>query len=83
MYNPANFSVNYAASSNYSNSAGSVQSVTAVANVAFVGNGGTIPSGGTWLYVYMPYDTHYLTSRTLAGGATTPANEGGIAVRIA
>ena len=52
-------------------------------NVAFVGRGGAIPNGGTWLYIYLPYDSHYLRGVTLAGGATAPSNEGGIAIRVA
>ena len=52
-------------------------------NVAFVGRDGAIPNGGTWLYIYMPYDSHYLRGVTLAGGATAPSNDGGIAIRVA
>lgn len=63
--------------------ADSAGQTTIVPNVAFVGRGGAIPNGGTWLYIYMPYDSHYLNSATLAGGAATPSNEGGIAIRVA
>lgn len=66
-----------ALSVNYANRAG------VMPNVAFVGRGGAIPNGGTWLYIYMPYDTHYLRGATLAGGATAPSNDGGIAIRVA
>lgn len=52
-------------------------------NVAFVGRDGAIPNGGAWLYIYVPYDNHYLRSVTLAGGATAPSNDGGIAIRVA
>ena len=90
VYNPSNFSVNYANSSNYANSAGSAPAnggtawaTTVTPNVAFVGRDGTMPNGGTWLYVYMPYDTHYLRGVVLSGGAQTPSNDGGVAIRIA
>lgn len=76
-WNPINFSVNY--STNSSNA----WQTTIVPNVAFVGRDGAIPNGGTWLYIYVPYDNHYLRSVTLAGGATTPSNDGGIAIRVA
>lgn len=56
---------------------------TIVPNVAFVGRGGAIPNGGTWLYIYIPYDRHYLSGVTLAGGATAPSNDGGAAIRVA
>lgn len=79
-----------ALSVNYANSAGSAPanggtswSTTVMPNVAFVGRNGAIPKGGTWLYIYLPYDTHYLRGVTLAGGATAPSNDGGLAIRIA
>ena len=58
-------------------------SAAVMPNVAFVGRNGAIPNGGTWLYIYMPYDSHYLRGVTLAGGATAPSNDGGIAIRVA
>lgn len=76
-WNPINFSVSYATNSS------NAWQTTIVPNVAFVGRDGAIPNGGTWLYIYMPYDSHYLRSVTLAGGATTPSNDGGIAIRVA
>ena len=76
-WNPINFNVNYATSSN------NAWQTTVVPNVAFVGRDGAIPNGGTWLYIYVPYDNHYLRGVTLAGGATTPSNDGGIAIRVA
>ena len=76
-WNPINFSVNYATNSS------NAWQTTIVPNAAFVGRDGAIPNGGTWLYVYMPYDNHYLRSVTLAGGAPTPSNDGGIAIRVA
>lgn len=76
-FNPAVLRVSYAANSN------ATWQTTVVPNVAFIGRGGAIPNGGTWLYIYMPYDSHYLRSVTLAGGAAAPSNDGGIAIRIA
>lgn len=79
-----------ALSVNYANSAGSAPAnggtswaTTVMPNVAFVGRDGAIPNGGTWLYIYMPYGSHYLRGVTLAGGATAPSNDGGIAIRVA
>lgn len=76
-WNPINFSVNYATNSR------NARQTTIVPNVAFVGRDSAIPNGGTWLYIYVPYDNHYLSGVTLAGGATTPSNDGGIAIRVA
>lgn len=84
IYNPANFSVNYANSAGSAPANGGTSWATAVMpNVAFVENNGVIPNGGTWRYIYMPYDSHYLSGVTLAGGATAPSNKGGIAIRVA
>lgn len=55
---------------------------TIVPNVTFVGRG-AIPNGGTWLYIYVPYDSHHLNGVTLSGGAAAPPNDGGIAIRVA
>lgn len=89
VYNPSNFSVGYAKSANYADSAGSAPAnggtswaTTVMPNVTFVGRGGTMPAGGSWLYVYMPYDRHYLEGVVLAGGAGAPDNSGGIAIKI-
>jgi hypothetical protein len=83
VYNPANFSVNYA---NTAGSApangGTAWQTTIVPNVTYVGRGGSMPAGGSWLYIYMPYDHHYLRSAILAGGAGTPDNDGGIAIKV-
>ena len=70
-FNPYSLRVDYA------HAAGTVP------NVAFVGRGGAIPNGGTWLYIYVPYDSHHLSGVHLAGGATAPSNDGGIAIRVA
>ena len=88
VYNPSNFSVNYANSANYATTAGSANNAstawqtTTVPNVTFVGRGGTLPAGGSWLYIYVPYDRHFLTSMMLAGGAGAPDNDGGIAIKV-
>lgn len=83
VYNPANFSVNYA---NTAGSApangGTAWQTTIVPNVTYVGRGGSMPAGGSWLYIYMPYDRHYLRSVMLAGGAGAPDNDGGIAIKV-
>lgn len=76
-FDPAILRVSYAANSN------TAWQTTVVPNVAFVWSDGAIPNGGTWLYVYMSHDFHYLCGVTLAGGATIPSNEGGIAIRVA
>lgn len=83
VYNPANFSVNYA---NTAGSApangGTAWQTTIVPNVTYVGRGGSMPAGGSWLYIYMPYDHHCLKSAMLAGGAGAPDNDGGIAIKV-
>lgn len=61
---------------------GTAWATTVMPNVAFVGRNGAIPNGGTWLYIYVPYDHHYLHGVTLAGGATAPSNDGGVAIRV-
>lgn len=61
---------------------GTAWQTTIVPNVTYVGRGGSMPAGGSWLYIYMPYDTHYLRSAILAGGAGAPDNDGGIAIKI-
>lgn len=64
-------------------SVGAANLCTSTPNVAFVGRDGAIPNGGTWLYIYVPYDNHFLRGATLAGGAIAPSNDGGIAIRVA
>lgn len=83
-FDPAVLRVSYAASAGSAPANGGTSwATTVVPNVAFVGRGGALPNGGTWLYIHMPYDSHYLRSVTLAGGATAPSNDGGIAIRTA
>ena len=84
IYTTSALSVNYANSAGSAPANGGTSWATAVMpNVAFVGRDGAIPNGGTWLYIYMPYDSHYLRGVTLAGGATAPSNDGDIAIRVA
>lgn len=84
IYTTSALSVNYANSAGSAPANGGTSWATAVMpNVAFVGHDGAIPNGGTWLYIYMPYDSHCLRGVTLAGGADAPSNEGGIAIRVA
>lgn len=84
IYTTSALSVNYANSAGSAPANGGTSWATAVMpNVAFVGRDGAIPNGGTWLYIYMPYDSHYLRGVTLAGGATAPSNDGGIVIRVA
>mgnify|MGYP000140823731 CR=1 FL=1 len=84
IYTTSALSVNYANSAGSAPANGGTSWATAVMpNVAFVGRDGAIPNVGTWLYIYMPYDSHYLRGVTLAGGATAPSNDGGIAIRVA
>lgn len=73
----------------YADSAGSAPAnggtawqTTIVPNVTYVGRGGSMPAGGSWLYIYMPYDNHFLRSAILAGGAGAPDNDGGIAIKV-
>lgn len=88
IYSTSALSVNYANSANYANTAGSADNAstawqtTIVPNVTFVGRGGTMPAGGSWLYIYIPYGRHFLTSMMLAGGAGAPDNDGGIAIKV-
>lgn len=84
VYDPANFSVNYANSAGSAPAnGGTAWATTVTPNVDFVGRNGAMPNGGTWLYVYMPYDSHYLRGVALAGGAAAPSNDGGIAIKVA
>lgn len=63
VWNPSNFSVTYA------NSAGSAWQTVNVPNVWYVPfEGMTVPAGGTFLFVYMPWDSHYLSHSYLPGG---------------
>lgn len=85
VYSPANFrvgSASYADNAGYANRAGVA---VAVPNVIYTPVGGTtLPEGGTWLWVYLPYDHHYLNGQFLAGGSVIKNRvcDGGIAIKI-
>ena len=87
VYNPANFSVNYANSSNYANSAGSAPANGGTADVC---NGiqnltrNNLPSGGTWGFIaYVSYrqdDNSYsqIVSGIRAGGSIVYEGASGV-----
>ncbi len=89
VYNPANFSVNYANSCNYANSAGSAPAnggtawaVTVTPNVVNVSYS-ALPAGGTWLVMSLDNGDggqfQKLNFSKVAGGTRTS----GLAIRIA
>ena len=85
VYNPANFSVNYANSCNYANSAGSAPAnggtawaVTVTPNVVNVSYS-ALPAGGTWLDNGDGGQFQKLNFSKVAGGTRTS----GLAIRIA
>ena len=89
VYNPANFSVNYANSCNYANSAGSAPAnggtawaVTVTPNVVNVSYS-ALPAGGTWLVMSLDNGDggqfQKLKFSKVAGGTRTS----GLAIRIA
>lgn len=89
VYNPANFSVNYATSCNYANSAGSAPAnggtawaVTVTPNVVNVSYS-ALPAGGTWLVMSLDNGDggqfQKLNFSKVAGGTRTS----GLAIRIA
>ena len=71
VYNPANFSVNYANSAYIS---------TAVSGVWFGRNNQTVPSGGTWRAITSINGK--IDFMTVAGGTSIP-HDWGYAVRVA
>ena len=92
VYNPANFSVNYANSSNYANSAGSAPAnggtAGAVSGVVVLSlnrdHACVLPSGGTWVYFYFAsyqtdrdgYSSSNHSCGTAAGGSTIASGTG-------
>ena len=92
VYNPANFSVNYANSSNYANSAGSAPAnggtAGAVSGVGVLSlkreHACVLPSGGTWVYFYFAsyqtdrdgYSSSNHSCGTAAGGSTIASGTG-------
>lgn len=86
VWNPSNFSVNYAnrAGSAPADGGTSWQTVN-VPNVWYVPSGGvTVPAGGTFLFVYMPWDSHYLNHDYLPGGHQIGNRvcDGGFIIRV-
>ena len=86
VWNPSNFSVNYAnrAGSAPADGGTSWQTVN-VPNVWYVPSGGmTVPAGGTFLFVYMPWDSHYLSHAYLPGGHQIGNRicDGGFLIRV-
>lgn len=78
LWNPSNFSVNYA------NSAGSAPAKN-VPNIWYVPSGGmTVPAGGSFLFVFMPWDSHYLSHSYVAGGSQIGFRtcDGGFIIRV-
>lgn len=86
VWNPSNFSVNYAnrAGSAPADGGTSWQTVN-VPNVWYVPSGGvTVPAGGTFLFVYMPWDSHYLNHAYFPGGHQIGNRlcDGGFIIRV-
>lgn len=86
VWSPSNFSVNYAnsAGSAPANGGTSWQTVN-VPNIWYVPSGGaTVPAGGTFLFVYMPWDSHYLRHAYLPGGHQIENRtcDGGFLIRV-
>lgn len=86
VWNPLNFSVSHAdrADSAPADGGTSWQTVN-VPNVWYVpSNGMTVPAGGTFLFVYMPWDSHYLDYSYLPGGHQIGNRfcAGGILIRV-
>lgn len=90
VWNPLNFNVSRA---NYAISAGSApadggtswQTVN-VPNVWYVPSSGgmTVPAGGSFLFVYIPWDSHYLSHAYLPGGHQIGSRicDGGFLIRV-
>lgn len=86
VWNPSNFSVNYAnrAGSAPADGGTSWQTVN-VPNVWYVPSGGmTVPAGGSFLFVYLPWDSHYLRHAYLPGGHQIGNRncDGGFIIRV-
>lgn len=86
VWNPSSFSVNYAnsAGSAPANGGTSWQTIN-VPNIWYVPSGGmTVPAGGSFLFVYMPWDSHYLSHAYLPGGYQIGNRtcDGGFLIRV-
>lgn len=86
VWNPSSFSVNYAnsAGSAPANGGTSWQTVN-VPNIWYVPSGGmTVPAGGSFLFVFIPWDSHYLSHSYVAGGSQIGNRtcDGGFIIRV-
>lgn len=81
VYNPANFSVNYANSAGSAPANGGTSWATTVTPNVTSGGGRTVPAGGSWAVIYQREGTVY--GQTYAGGTNLAANESIIfAIRV-
>lgn len=86
LWNPSNFSVNYAnsAGSAPANGGKSWETIN-VPNIWYVPSGGlTVPAGGSFLFVFIPWDSHYLSHSYVAGGSQIGYRtcDGGFIIRV-
>lgn len=86
VWNPSNFSVNYANSAGSAPaSGGTAWATTIVPNVWYVPSEGvTVPGGGSFLFVFMPWDSHHLSHSYVAGGSRIGSRtcDGGFIIRV-
>lgn len=81
VYNPANFSVNYANSAGSAPANGGTSWATTVTPNVTISGGRTVPAGGSWAVIYQREGTVY--GQTYAGGTNLAANESIIfAIRV-
>lgn len=73
VYNPANFSVNYANSAGSAPANGGTSWATTVTPNVTSGGGRAVPAGGSWVVIYQREGAVY--GRTYAGGTNLDANE--------
>ena len=73
VYNPANFSVNYANSAGSAPANGGTSWATVVTPNAVCSGGRTVPAGGSWVVIYKREGTIY--GQVYAGGTNLAANE--------
>ena len=81
VYNPANFSVNYANSAGSAPANGGTSWATTVTPNVVCGGGRVVPAGGSWAVIYQ--SKGYVYAQTYPGGTNLAANESIIfAIRI-
>lgn len=73
VYNPANFSVNYANSAGSAPANGGTSWATTVTPNVTSGGGRAVPAGGSWAVIYQREGTVY--GQTYAGGTNLDTNE--------